>query len=320
MNPTFSDLSGMNNRLYPFTQTRNLEDIRIGILTIREKWEKINASGEIDATLLPGITNPSETKKITRLTDLIHLNDWAIRQDFALLTKDKQSQKISSSNWVIAPENIFIEEGAIVNRVFINASGGSVYIGKDAEVMEGSMLRGPVTVCKKAVVKMGAKIYGATTIGPYCTVGGEIKNSILFGFSNKAHDGYLGDSVIGEWCNLGAGTTNSNLKNTAGNINLWNNASQTFEPAGNKCGVFIGDYSRTAINTSLNSGTVVGVCCNIFGDVFSSKLIPNFSWGKEKYQWEKLVRDIDNWKKLKGRGITGKEQENLFQLYKNQLT
>ena len=162
---------------------------------------------------------------------------------------------------------------------------------------------------------MGAKVYGATTIGPYCMAGGEIKNSILFGYSNKAHDGYLGDSVIGEWCNLGAGTTNSNIRNTASAVSVWNQSLKQYEKAGLKCGLLMGDYSRAAIHTSFNTGTVVGVCCNVFGDGFPPKFIPDFSWGKEKYIFEKALTDIANWKKLKGKSLEPEEIQILKQLF-----
>ena len=185
--------------------------------------------------------------------------------------------------------------------------------------MEGCLIRGPFALCDGAALKMGSKVYGATTIGPYCMAGGEIKNSILFGYSNKAHDGYLGDSVIGEWCNLGAGTTNSNVKNTAAEVKLWNNATKEFATVGLKAGLIMGDYSRAAINTSFNTGTVVGVCCNIFGEGFPPKLVNNFTWGKEKYIFEKVLQDIDNWKKLKGKNITKREIEILKNLYKQSI-
>ena len=164
---------------------------------------------------------------------------------------------------------------------------------------------------------MGTKIYGATTIGPYCTAAGEIKNSVMFGYSNKAHDGYLGDSVIGEWCNLGAGTSNSNVMNTAGNVKVWDNMSKGFVPVGLKCGLLMGDYSRAAINTSFNTGTVVGVGCNIFGHGFPPKHVPDFTWGTERYTFEKLLKDIDNWKKLKHHQLSDEEQVMLKQLYFN---
>jgi UDP-N-acetylglucosamine diphosphorylase/glucosamine-1-phosphate N-acetyltransferase len=305
-------------QFYPFTQTRNVEDMRIGILTIREKWERTTLTTPITELRLPGIVT-NETKALTSLINIISLNDWAIRQDFAFITANRQSQPISSTNKIISPENVFIEEGAKVEHSTINASAGPVYIGKNAEVMEGCLIRGPFALCEGAVLKMGAKVYAATTVGPYSMAGGEIKNSVIFGFSNKAHDGYLGDSVIGEWCNLGAGTTNSNIKNTAGIVKLWNNASGSFEPAGLKCGLFMGDYSRAAINTSFNTGTVVGVCCNIFEEGFPPKYVPDFTWGKKKYILEKALDDINNWKKLKNKTITEKEKQLLQQLYNNQL-
>ena len=243
------------------------------------------------------------------------LNDWALKKDFELLTNGRQSQKLSSTNQAISPENIFVEEGAEVECAVINASTGPVYIGKNATRMEGCVIRGPFAMCEGATLKMGAKVYGATTIGPYCSAGGEIKNIVMIGYSNKAHDGYLGDSVIGEWCNLGAGTTNSNVKNTAGEVKMWDNAAKEFMPVGIKAGLIMGDYSRSAINTAFNTGTVVGVCCNIFTEGFPPKLVHNFTWGNEKYNFEKAIKDIDNWKKLKHQSITDKEKNILQQLY-----
>jgi UDP-N-acetylglucosamine diphosphorylase/glucosamine-1-phosphate N-acetyltransferase len=183
--------------------------------------------------------------------------------------------------------------------------------------MEGAMIRGPFALCEGAVIKMGAKIYGATTIGPYSVAGGEIKNSIIFGYSNKAHDGYLGDSVIGEWCNLGAGTCNSNLKNSARDVKMWDENSQSYINAGLRCGLFMGDYSRSAINSSFNTGTIVGVCANVFGEGLLPRYIPDFSWGckDEKYVLNKAFRDIDNWKKLKGQSITEKEKQILKHIF-----
>lgn len=184
--------------------------------------------------------------------------------------------------------------------------------------MEGSCLRGPLSIGEGAVVKMGAKIYGATTIGPYCTVGGEIKNCILFANSNKAHDGYLGDSVIGEWCNMGAGTSNSNLKNNASNVMVY--APSGLRDAGTKCGVFMGDYTRTAINTSINTGTVIGVCCNVFGNGLTPRFIPSFSWGSEgikRYDFQKALQHIQAWKALKNQHTTESESFILKHIFDN---
>jgi len=230
-------------------------------------------------------------------------NDEQLRKDFLLLFARSATQTISETNKIIQPENIMIEEGANVEHCILNASTGPIFIGKNATIMEGSILRGPVAICENATVKMGAKIYGATTVGPYCTVGGEIKNSVLQSYSNKAHDGYLGDAVIGSWCNLGAGTSNSNVKNSGKDISMWHKASNKNIVVGKKCGIVMGDYSRTAINTSINSGTVIGICCNIFGEGLTPKFIKDLSWGINNsfnYKFEKAVEDISNWKKMKG--------------------
>lgn len=333
------DESIVREQLYPFSATRHVADIRIGILTIREKWALLDANNfiyENDATItIPANIIPTTTNIHTIFNAVLNnqslnneerikgfqypwhifeLNDWAIRKDFELITAGRKSQPISSTNKTISPENIFIEEGAKVEFSIINAAAGPVYIGKNAEVMEGCMIRGPFALCENAVLKMGSKIYGATTIGPNCVAGGEIKNSVIFANSNKAHDGYLGDSVIGEWCNLGAGTTNSNLKNNAGLVKVCNK-SREYISVGQKCGLLMGDYSRTAINTTINTGTVVGVCCNIFGEGFPPKLVTNFTWGNEKYSLDKALQDISNWKKLKRSDITIKEKEILKELY-----
>jgi len=321
--------------LYPFTSIRNIEDIRVGILTIKEKWEifanKFSANEIIvSSNLIPSAEyaealiykknlNGIEIRSIEFPWDIFKHNDWALRQDFKLLTDGRISQPISSTNQIISPENIFIEEGATVEYCTINASTGPVYIGKNALIMEGALIRGPFALCENSVVKMGAKIYGATTIGPNCIAGGEIKNSVLFANSNKAHDGYLGDSVLGEWCNLGAGTSNSNLKNTANNISVWNNAGNNFVSVGNKCGLLMGDYSRAAINTSFNTGTLVGICCNIFGSKLPLKFVPDFTWGDEIYIFEKCLKDINNWKQLKGQTITETEKINLLNIYNQKL-
>jgi UDP-N-acetylglucosamine diphosphorylase / glucose-1-phosphate thymidylyltransferase / UDP-N-acetylgalactosamine diphosphorylase / glucosamine-1-phosphate N-acetyltransferase / galactosamine-1-phosphate N-acetyltransferase len=334
MNIFFENILPKEN-LYPFTATRNVEDIRIGILTIKEKWDMISkkiSAREItvNANIIPSLTYAEnfinnidaatdEIRMIEYPWDIFKHNDWALRKDFELLTVNRLSQAISPTNNIISPENIFIEEGATVEYCTINASTGPVYIGRNSTVMEGSLIRGPFALCENAVVKMGTKIYGATTIGPNCIVGGEIKNAVLFSNSNKAHDGYLGDSVIGEWCNLGAGTSNSNLKNTAGDVMVWDNSLQSFTNVGIKCGVIMGDYSRCAINTSFNTGTVVGVCCNIFGTKYPLKFVPDFTWGEDRYIFDKCLQHINNWKKLKGAMISENEKINLLNIYNQKL-
>ncbi|HKG68444.1 MAG TPA: putative sugar nucleotidyl transferase, partial [Segetibacter sp.] len=309
-------------RLFPLTLTRAVADVRIGILTMKERWEKITGAKVfvstdpylqplyetippdnyvfIDASIIPSyeliekIINLSDTESISDGSGLIAgktsadfphsieelpglfknvalipavkrlrfpneiflLNEEMIRFDFKLLTKGRISDDHNDSVHVTKASQIFIEDGAEISYSNLNASSGPIYVGKSATIMEGCFIRGPFAVCEGAVLKMGTKIYGATTIGPFCIAGGEIKNSVISGYSNKAHDGYLGDSVIGEWCNLGAGTTNSNVKNTGGEIKMWNYYENNFMPSGNKCGVIMGDYSRTSINTSINTGTV----------------------------------------------------------------
>jgi UDP-N-acetylglucosamine diphosphorylase / glucose-1-phosphate thymidylyltransferase / UDP-N-acetylgalactosamine diphosphorylase / glucosamine-1-phosphate N-acetyltransferase / galactosamine-1-phosphate N-acetyltransferase len=377
--------------LFPFTLTRQIQDIRVGILTIREKWEmhlglesfdknegdykdldkSINFSQEdadidsiylVHGNILPtaklvkqvkklkhgecisvpqretiiyciskkeiissnrikvkkSIDFDDEFREIKYPWEIFQFNAWAIEQDVELLKENARFQKISSTNKLTAPEKIFIEKGARVEHCFLNATDGPIYIGKNAVVMEGSMLRGPVAICSGASVKMGAKIYGATTIGPNCVVGGEIKNAVFFANSNKAHDGYVGDSVIGEWCNMGAGTSNSNIKNNASAVVIWTPNGPA--NVGMKCGVLMGDYSRTAINTSINTGTVIGACCNIFGNGLTPKYIPSFSWGSdgvERYEFEKALSDIQNWKHLKQQQLSDNEKIILRHIFEH---
>ncbi len=376
--------------LFPFTLTRRIQDIRTGILTIREKWEQfldvasfdkkendhkdfekaifieeiigkdiiylihgniiptsklvkqvkklkagefISVAGKesivyciskeeiIDSNnikIKKAIEFEDELKEIKFPWEIFQFNNWAIVEDFDLITAGRKSQKIPATNKIKNASNIFIEKGATVENCFLNAGDGPIYIGKNATIMEGSMLRGPVAVCENAVVKMGAKIYGATTIGPNCTVGGEIKNSVFFANSNKAHDGYIGDSVIGEWCNMGAGTSNSNIKNNASSVMIWTPNGPV--NVGKKCGMLMGDFSRTAINTSINTGTVIGACCNVFGNGLTPKFIPSFSWGSdgiERYGFEKSITDIENWKELKDQMITENEKNILKHIFEN---
>lgn len=331
------------NALLPFTFTRPVADILVGIITIRQKWEmrlgsttttlteeylsekfpmvEMEENVMINASFLPNIilaemvSNLSSNQaifkgdevvafytsenqeevdfdtydiiefegnciRIEHTWDIFSKNDAAIREDFELLTEDRESQPIPKSVNAIAKENIFVEEGAKLEFVTLNASSGPIYIGKNTEIMEGSLIRGPFALCDNASIKMGAKIYGATTVGPYSRVGGEVKNAVLFSYSNKGHEGFLGDSVVGEWCNIGADTNTSNLKNNYEEVKLWSYETEGFAKTGLQfCGLMMGDHSKCGINTMFNTGTVVGVSANIFGSGFPRNFVPSFSWG-----------------------------------------
>jgi len=336
------DDSSTYKSLDPFTKTRHTADIRVGILTIREKWERLTGlpvvtiRGEagrdaIPANILPTrefadevMTNgfpqhlPAGMLVLRHPWNIFQFNDQCIRDDFSWIKNDRTNQPVPESVQVMQSANVFMDPGAKFTHCMLNASTGPIYIGKDAEIMEGSYIRGPFALGEGSVIKMASKIYGATTIGPYCVAGGEIKNSVMFGYSNKAHDGYLGDSVIGEWCNLGAGTSNSNLRNTGGEVKVWSGQQNDFVNAGPKCGLLMGDYSRSAINTSFNTGTVVGVCCNVFGEGLSKKYIPDFTWGNHtlpKYEFEKALKDITNWKKFKNQPLHQHEIQQLKAIF-----
>ncbi len=333
----------VRNALLPFTFTRPVADLRVGILTIREKWEKylgyttttitedyleekypiveMEQNVMINASFLPTdllvekiiklkekqaifynedviafsatdtqevidfneyeqIEIDFEVLQIKNTWDIFSLNEKAIKADFELITSGRKSQPIPEGVQYLNKENIFIEEGAEILFATLNASTGPIYIGKDSLVMEGSLIRGPFAMGNHSVLKMGAKIYGATTIGPNCTIGGEVKNAVFFENSNKGHEGYLGNAVIGEWCNLGAGTNNSNLKNNYGDVRLWSYETENFAETGLQfCGLMMGDHSKCAINTMFNTGTVIGVSSNIYGSNFPRNFIPSFSRG-----------------------------------------
>ncbi len=212
--------------------------------------------------------------------DIFSNNGEEIKNDFKIITKGRKSQKLSKTVNAVETENIFLEEGAKVEFATLNPNGGYIYIGKNAEIMESSTIRGSFALCEHSTLKIGAKIYGPTTIGPHSKAGGEINNSVISGYSNKGHDGFLGNSVLGEWCNIGADTNNSNLKNNYSEVKLWNYKKKTFVKSGLQfCGLIMGDHSKCGINTMFNTGTVVGVSANIFGDGFPRNFIPSFSWG-----------------------------------------
>ena len=333
----------VRNQLLPFTFTRPVADIRIGILTIREKWEKFLGSTTTTVTeeylsdkfpmveleqnvLINASFCPSEnlvllikdlqenqaiffneeplafyakedqeidfnTFKVTQYAgddvlrientwDIFEKNAQAIQRDFDVLTQGRVSEAIPKNTIAFNPENIFIEKGAKIMCTSLNATDGPIYIAKDAVIMEGATIQGPFALCEHSSVKMGAKIYPGTTIGPHSKVGGEVSNSVIMGFSNKGHDGYMGNSVLGHWCNLGADTNTSNLKNNYAEVRLWDYDSEKFAKTGTQfCGLMMGDHSKCGINTMFNTGTVVGVSANIFGAGYPRNFIPSFAWG-----------------------------------------
>ncbi|MBP7389433.1 MAG: GlmU family protein [Chitinophagales bacterium] len=390
MNIVLFDCHQVRGNLMPFTLTRPTADIRIGILTIREKWEKllqhktysltadylqvkyepapigepalfINGAVIPDADLVKAIHSLGALQVLISGTEVIafkseknHLNyenfeaivkgftsvkytgdvfnvqqPWdifqkngiALQQDFGLLTAGRKSQPLSETNKLIGPsENIFLEEGAKVEACILNANNGVIYIGRDAEIMEGSVIRGPLALCDHAALKMSAKVYGATTLGPHCKAGGELNNVVFFGYSNKAHDGFLGNSVIGEWCNLGADTNNSNLKNNYSSVDVFNyREAKAVETGLTFCGLFMGDHSKSGINTMFNTGTVVGVSANIFGGDFPPKFIPSFSWGGSKwlrtFSFEKSVEVAQKMMERRGLLLSEADKQIMKHIY-----
>lgn len=375
------------NQLFPFTTVRAVADLRIGLYSLKERWELyLQEEAEvltenyiqplygdfpvgdlilIDASVLPtkelstAILNlevgsyisynkgfiagrvvtqeslnldtlfqegfavlkewNSEVQRLDYPWQLFQLNSTVIKQDFDAFLKNKTSQALHFSNTVFNQTQLFVEEGASVLGSMIDATDGPVYIGKDATLMPGSFIKGPCAIGANSVVKMGAKIYGTTSVGNNCLVGGEVKNSIIFNNSNKAHDGYMGDSVIGEWCNWGAGTTNSNVKNNAGIITIINSATKTSHEVGNKCGVLMGHYTKMAINSSINTGSLFGVGNNVFGSGLLPKQLHSFCWGtNEDYDLDKCLTDIDNWMQFKNSTLSEIEKQVIIN-FKNQL-
>ena len=336
--------------LLPLTYTRPIADCRVGILTIRQKWEhylgnnsyslteayleakypackesgaRIYINGSIlptlpmvdviknlkeEQVLLDGniilayctaksqinynnieaiahaaqkIAFTDSYQKVNYPFDIFKLNGGAIEADFKLITVGRKSQPFSDTNTVLGDSSrLFIEEGATIECSILNTKGGVIYIGKDAEIMEGCTVRGPFALCEHSGLKMAAKIYGDTTIGPYCKVGGEVSNTVFFGYSNKGHDGFIGNSVIAEWCNIGADTNCSNLKNNYGTVEVWNYREEKYIGTGLQFhGLIVADHAKSGINTMFNTGTIVGVAANVFGGGFPDKFIPSFSWG-----------------------------------------
>lgn len=377
----FDDKEWKNLR--PLTLTKPLGELRMGVLTFKERWEKLipgnysyltenylsekytsqienlnlfinpayfpfqelaNAilnlnEGEIilnDEKLIAGKLSMEDFESFDKVNskqiykdkilhisqswDLFTYNDTAIKFDFDLIRKNKKSQKISSTNGIINPENIFLEEGAVVEFAILNAKEGPIYIGKNAEIMEGSLVRGSLALCEGAKLNLGTKIYSGTTVGPYCKVGGEVNNSILMGYSNKGHDGFLGNSVLGEWCNLGADTNNSNLKNNYSTIKVWDYNTNSYIESGLQfCGLMMGDFSKSAINTQFNTGTVVGVSANVFDSGFPPKFIPSFSWGgkesSSKFDFEKSCEAAQRMMERRKKLLTEEDKRILKHIY-----
>jgi UDP-N-acetylglucosamine diphosphorylase/glucosamine-1-phosphate N-acetyltransferase len=253
--------------------------------------------------------------------DLFQKNDLVLKADFDLITSGRKSQKLSKSNTIIgSSEFIFLEEGAKVEASILNTSNGPIYIGKDAEIMEGSIVRGPLGMCEHSALKLGTKIYGATTLGPHCKVGGEVNNSVFQAYSNKGHEGFVGNSLIGEWCNLGADTNTSNLKNNYGNVSTYSFETEKEEKTNVQfMGLTMGDHSKCGINTMFNTATVVGVSCNIYGADFPPKFIPSFSWGGSvgfvPFKFEKAVEYANNMMERRGLKLSEEEVE-IFKLLK----
>ncbi|MEY3051741.1 MAG: hypothetical protein RLY31_1526 [Bacteroidota bacterium] len=285
----------------------------------REQFDRL-MDDDIDELTSYEISSTGVTK-LNRLWDLVYLNDRILRQDYDMIAATLPSVSLDSDNRLMG-EDILVEPGAIVSGATLNARTGPIHIGAGAQVMEGAVIRGPFSLGAGSIVKMGARIYGATTVGPGCVVAGEIKNSLFMGNSNKAHDGYLGDSVIGEWCNIGADTNVSNLKNTFGDIRIWDYQSGTYEPSGKqKLGLFLGDFSVCGINTMFNTGTVAGVAGNIFGSSFQPKYIPSFSWGGGEqfstYHPEKAFQVIERMMALKGRSFLTEDRVLLMKVFED---
>jgi UDP-N-acetylglucosamine diphosphorylase/glucosamine-1-phosphate N-acetyltransferase len=379
----FDDHSWDN--LLPLTFTRPVSGLRVGILTIAEKWETELQTGSsvitrkhlqgkfgsapgsenllINGSLLPdqeiirSVRSLKEGESLEKSGTLLALrtgplsngfepgtllgkgqeyqgeislvdypwkvftlNGQEIAADLVRIRAGRESRGLSRTVRALQPEHIFVEEGFRGEHFIINASSGPVYLGKESEVMEGSTIRGPFALCEGSTVKMGAKIYGPTTIGPGCKVGGEINNSVLQANSNKAHEGYLGNAVIGEWCNLGADTNNSNLKNNYTEVKIWNYPRKKFIRTGRRfCGLIMGDHSKCGINTMFNTGTVVGVSANIFGPGFPRSFIPSFSWGgaggMTTYKMEKVLETARLVMERRDIALTGEDEAILQYIF-----
>lgn len=264
----------------------------------------------------------SDTIVIRELWDIFRNNGQEIRKDFSLLTKGRQSQPVADPHTIVySPENIFIEEGVKIRAAILNAENGPIYLGKNSQVHEGAIIKGPFALGEESFVNIGGKMRGDITIGPFCKVGGEVSNSVIFGYSNKGHEGFLGNSVIGEWCNLGADSNNSNLKNNYADIKVWSYATGAFKNSGLQfCGLMMGDHTKCGINTMFNTATVVGVSANIFGAGFPPSFVPDFTWGGaggiETYRLEKALEVASKTMERRGMDLDQTEKDILIHVFK----
>ncbi|WP_111320486.1 GlmU family protein [Algoriphagus chordae] len=383
------DDPAIRGSLLPFTFTRPVADLRVGILKISEKWEKLTGTSvsflsqdylqkkfprksgnalAINGAWLPDskslellksltanqavffgkiliatyigeteknlsavrdkeiIQMSSEPRLLLKTWNIFQFNGAEIRKDFDLITQGRKSAEINDPyTKLYSPENIFIEEGAVIRAAVLNADGGPIYIGKNTEIQEGTLVRGPFALCESSTLNMGAKIKGDTTVGPHCKIGGEVSNSVIFGFSNKGHEGFLGNSVIGEWCNMGADTNTSNLKNNYSQVKLWDYTVGNYANTGLQfCGLMLGDHSKCGINTMFNTGTVVGIGSNVFGPGFPRKFIPSFAWGGEEgfstFLFPKFLETAKAVVARRGLELNAEDQEilrTIFEMSKN---
>ncbi|HEY8402632.1 MAG TPA: GlmU family protein [Cytophagaceae bacterium] len=380
MNIVLFDSPGIRQSLLPLTFTRPISLIRIGILTIAEKWQKylnsdvsflteeylqkkypfqsgpknLYINGAVCptpeliaaiASLKEGVTlmqGEVEIAYIGRISDKVRqfegditivqypwdiftFNSIEIQRDFDLMTRGRKSAEIQDPHTVVyCKENVFVEEGAKIRASVLNAEGGPIYIGKNSEISEGSMIRGPFALCNNAIVNMGSKINKDTTIGPYCKVGGEVANAVLFAYSNKGHDGFVGNTVIGEWCNLGAGTSTSNLKNNYSMVQVYNYKHRSFVNSGRQfVGLVMGDHSKSSINTMFNTGTVVGVSANVFDAGFPNKFIPSFSWGSPEgfttYKLDKAYESAERMMERRHLRLEEEDKEILKEVFEREI-
>ncbi len=341
----------IKNAFYPISLTKHVADLKCGILSFRQKWETMaqqqgfylvvaddsiersapsvvipaNSIPPLNLSLAQFFKNPADFiddfKKPSTIWDIISINKDEIKSDIQRLNEEPTSFRKHENISLTGSGSVYIQDGAQLEHCYLNTSDGPIFIDEDATIMEGAMLRGPLYIGKSTVVKMGTTLYQGTSVGDFSVVGGEIKNTIIHGFSNKSHHGYIGDSYIGEWCNLGAGTTGSNLKNTAGMIMAWNKDAENMVEVGNKAGVVMGDHVKTAINTLFNSGSIIGPFCNIFGSPSPiPKFVPEFSWGTDasvKYQIDKLILGMQKWMTMKDQILSDKMIERTRFLYNN---